>query len=95
MEESDAEKTPKKKKGKDEKGVKFDGLIPTTSNQTAATNQGLNLSSTSLILFEDVSIYFTRDHDEIMTDICRLNHVTKFVISELNYFSIVKCLNNM
>ncbi|CAG2239315.1 unnamed protein product [Mytilus edulis] len=61
LEESDAEKTPKKKKGKDEKGVKFDGLIPTTSNQTAATNQGLNLSSTSLILFEDVDIVFEED----------------------------------
>ncbi|XP_052071004.1 ATPase family AAA domain-containing protein 5-like isoform X2 [Mytilus californianus] len=61
LEESDAEKTPKKKKGKDEKGVKFDGLIPTTSNQTAATNQGLNLSSTSLILFEDVDVVFEED----------------------------------
>jgi hypothetical protein len=57
LEDSDVDKTPKKKKEKkEEKRVKFNSLIPTTSNQATASNQGLNLASTSLILFEDVCI---------------------------------------
>lgn len=51
--EGDGEKTPKKKK--DPKDLnKFNSLVPSASNQATVSNQGLNLASTSLILFEDV-----------------------------------------